>query len=328
MTRVAVLVYEGVSLFEVSCALELFAIPRPEFTPWYECQVISFEGEWVTTNAGVRLSAQPYTSLDEIDLIIVPAWFTDGRAVPPKMQAALLDCYQRQARIISFCSGAFLLASIGFLDGLSATTHWRYAQQFKSMFPKVQYASDVLYVYDGRLGCSAGSAAAIDLGLEIIRLDHGHAVASSVAKRLVLAMQRKGSQAQYADRVPLCTTERLLEALNWAMKYLHTGITVDQMAAQANMSRRSFNRRFKDSQQMTPSSWLTQQKLDRARELLETTRLDIDRVALHAGFSSAMTLRHHFRSLYKSTPMHYRQQFLEERQIRSKVAAPLSSVPG
>lgn len=315
MQNVAVIVYEGVSLFEVSCALELFALDRPGYSNWYRCSVVSIDGQSVSTNVGVSISSDPLESLSQFDLIVIPAWFTDGRAVPERLEAELLDCHRRKKRIVSFCSGAFLLGSVGLLNGRDATTHWRYAHQFQNLFPQAKYAKHVLYVYDGQIGCSAGSSAAIDLGLEIIRSDHGHAVASEVAKRLVLAVQRKGGQAQYAENTPIRPTQRLGDVLNWSMSRLNQGLTVHEMAEKANMSRRSFNRYFKNTQGLTPSEWLTEQRLDLARRLLETTHVGIDQVAQESGFPSSMTLRHHFRKAYQSTPVDYRQQFLKTQKV-------------
>lgn len=309
MLKVAVIVYEGVSLFEVSCALELFALNRPEYSEWYQCKVISIDGREVKTNVGVSLSSEPFESLSCFDLVVIPAWFTDGRPVPGRLKAELLDCHAKGKRVISFCSGAFLLGSVGLLDGREAATHWRYARQFQNLFPQVKYVNHVLYVYDGRVGCSAGSSAAIDLGLEIIRADHGNAIASEVAKRLVLAVQRKGGQAQYAENTPIRSTQRLGDVLNWSISQLNRGLTVNDMAQKANMSRRSFNRCFMKTQGLTPSDWLTEQRLDMARRLLETTNLEMDRVAQESGFPSSMTLRHHFRKTYQTTPTDYRQQF-------------------
>lgn len=311
MLKVAVIVYEGVSLFEVSCALELFALDRPEYSDWYQCRVVSIDGRNVNTNVGVSISSDPLESLSLFDLIVIPAWFTDGRSVPERLRTELLECHQQNKRIVSFCSGAFLLGSVGLLKGRKATTHWRYAQRFQTLFPDATYVKQVLYVYDGQIGSSAGSSAAIDLGLEIIRSDHGHAVASEVAKRLVLAVQRKGGQAQYAENTPIRPTQKLGDVLDWAISKLNQGVCVSQMAEKANMSRRSFNRYFKSTQGITPSEWLIEQKLDLARRLLETSDVGIDQVAYESGFPSSMTLRHHFRKTYQSTPMHYRQQFLK-----------------
>lgn len=310
MLNVAVIVYEGVSLFEVSCALELFALDRPEYSDWYQCHVVSIDGRNVNTNVGVSISSDPLESLSLFDLIVIPAWFTDGRSVPHRLRTELLKCHRQDKRIVSFCSGAFLLGSVGLLKGRKATTHWRYAQRFQTLFPDATYVKQVLYVYDGQIGSSAGSSAAIDLGLEIIRSDHGHAVASEVAKRLVLAVQRKGGQAQYAENTPIRPTEKLSDVLDWAISNLNQGVCVGEMAERANMSRRSFNRYFKSTQGVTPSEWLIEQKLDLARRLLETSDVGIDQIAYESGFPSSMTLRHHFRKTYQSTPTHYRQQFL------------------
>ena len=319
MKKVAILLFDGVSLFEAACAYELFALPRPEFTDWYQCQSVSFSTSPLRTSMGLQLVLPDHASIpDRCDVLIVPSWSTHGGEIPDSIRCFVMEQYHRGAQVISFCSGAFLLAALGLLDGKSATTHWRYAAAFKQQFPNVHYVNDVLYVYDGRVGCSAGSAAAIDLGLEIIRRDFGHAVANKVAKRMVIPMQRKGSQAQYADIMDVPASETLHLLMQKAIERLPKGVTVEDMAAWAPMSRRSFNRHFKQATQLTPNEWLTFQKLNRARALLEETQESVEQIAHQSGFPNAMAMRHHFRLQYKTTPMAYREQFTNERLTKDR----------
>jgi AraC family transcriptional activator FtrA len=210
---------------------------------------------------------------------------------------------------VSFCSGAFLLAELGLLDGRKATTHWRYAEFFKARFPSVHYVDDVLYVYDGKIGCSAGSAAALDLGIEIIRQDFGYKIANQVARRLVLSAHRQGGQSQFVETPVLQSPGQFAKALDWALKHLSEAIDVNNMAERANMSRRTFDRKFRSSLNQSPKEWLTTQRLNLAKELLEMETANVEKVASLCGFESAITFRHHFRKNIGVSPGQYRKQF-------------------
>lgn len=308
-TRVAVLIRDNGAFFELGCALELFGLPRPEFDPWYSCEVVSFAPGPLTLLGGVQMLVRQVDGLDHYDMLIVPGWPPGGAELSAHHREALLRFHAAGKRLLSFCSGAFLLAELGVLDGRKATTHWRYADIFKQRFPAVQYVDDVLYVYDGVIGCSAGSAAAIDLGIEVIRQDFGFSIANQVARRLVMSAHRKGGQSQFVETPVLERANQFSHALDWALHHLHTTIDIDALAARALMSRRTFDRKFRSTFNLTPNEWLIQQRLDLAKGLLENGRAGIEQVAVQSGFANAVTMRHHFRRVLGVSPREYQAQF-------------------
>jgi len=214
------------------------------------------------------------------------------------------------ARLVSICSGIFVLAATGLLNGRPATTHWKYVSQLGEAFPNIELRPDVLYVDDGDIMTSAGSAAGIDLCLHIIRRDMGTLVANQVARRLVVSPHREGGQTQFIER-PVGMQERpwLSELLEWIQGRLEDSITVDQLAQQSGMSKRTLTRRFADATGSSPLDWITSLRIQRAKDLLETTALSIEEIADGCGFGSAPTLRHHFRLRVKLTPTTYRARF-------------------
>lgn len=309
MPRVAILSFAQTALFELGCAVELFGLPRPEFADWYHAEVVSFDPGPLQATSGLTLLPRHIQSLDGWDMLVVPGWSTHTAEVPALLRQEILALHARGGRVLSFCSGAFLLAACGLLDDREATTHWRYAEQFQARFPRVRYVNDVLYVYDGRIGCSAGSAAGIDLGIEVIRGDYGYTVANQVARRLVMAAHRSGGQAQFVETPVLRKPEPLAACLDWAVQNLHKPLNIDTLAARANMSRRSFDRHFRNSLRLTPGQWLTRQRLQLARQLLESSPLPVELIASRTGFATAMSLRHHFREQMGLSPSQYRAQF-------------------
>lgn len=310
MRRIAILTHAHCSLFELGCAVELFALPRPEIAHWYACDVVNLEGAPFESTAGVTIAAKCVTSLSDYDTLVIPSWPTQGDPVPEVLAREVRAFAQAGKRLLSFCSGAFLLAELGLLDGRQATTHWRYAERFKARFAQVDYVDDVLYVWQEPIGCSAGSAAALDLGLAVIRHDFGYKVANQVARRLVMSAHRAGGQSQFVEAPMLAVPNQFAGALDWAQQHLTSPINVDQLAARANMSRRTFERKFRASFNLSPNEWLIQQKIERAKGLLEETTLPLERLAEQSGFDSVVTLRHHFRRLLGVSPKQYQQQFL------------------
>ena len=284
--NVGVLITNNTAMFELGCALELFALPRPEFEPWYSTKVISFAGSTHDATGGVTVSAEHVDNLSQFNTIVIPSWPVAERASDALIDALVLF-YESGGRVISFCSGAFLLAQTGLLNGKQGITHWRYASVFKQQFPKINYVDDVLYTLNDKLGCSAGSSAAIDLGIAIIRHDYGYNIANQVARRLVLAAHRNGGQSQFVETPVPKTSNTFSATLDWAIHHIDQTIDVNDLAKQANMSRRSFDRHFRSALNMSPKEWITQQRLQRAKTLLETTRLNIDQVAYQSGFESA-----------------------------------------
>jgi len=309
MKRIAILAHSHAALFEMSCAIELFALPRPEFESWYDTDVVTLESTDIHTTGNITLSAQKVNSLESYDTLIIPGWPTWDYTVPKKIEKEVIRFTQQGKRVLTLCSGAFLLAKLGLLDGKTATTHWMYEQSFQAQFPNIKYKPDVLYVFDGNIGCSAGSAAALDLGLAVIRHDFGYTIANQVAKRLVIFSHRLGGQAQFVETPMLEVPNHFASALDWANGHLDKSISVDLLAEKASMSRRTFDRKFRASFNLSPKEWLIQQRIERAKGLLETKPHSIERLANMAGFESATTLRHHFRRLVGVSPLQYRKQF-------------------
>lgn len=311
MHRVAVLSHPHAPLFELACAVELFGLPRPEFANWYSCEVLGFNTDTLNAYGSVQLKVSDLRKLDDFSTLIIPGW-PPGQGVGDETLGTEIRAFARKnKRIFSFCSGAFLLAELGLLDGKKATTHWRYAELFKQRYPQVNYVDDVLYVYEGNIGCSAGSAAALDLGIEIIRQDHGYQIANQVARRLVLSAHRQGGQSQFVETPLLKSPAQFSTALEWALQNLSEPIDIAKLAEKANMSRRTFDRKFRASFNQSPKAWLIAQRVQRARELLETAKWSIDKIAVDCGFESAITLRHHFRQLLGVSPAQYRKQFAD-----------------
>lgn len=307
--KVAILISEKANLFEVGCMVELFCIPRPEFSDWYQAEVISFSSDKLKSTGGLQLATKQVTSLSSYDMLLIPSWSVKNPRVDNNLAKELKLFHAAGKRMVSFCSGAFLMAEMGFFDGKFATTHWLFANDFKNNYPKVNYVDDVLYIYDGHLGCSAGSAAALDLGIEIIRRDYGYQTANKVAKRLVLPAHRKGGQSQFVETPVLKSSNKFALALDWATENLASGFTINDLAKQANMSRRTFDRKFRSSFSMSPQNWLISQKIALAQSLLEANEGSIERIAEQAGFSNAMTMRYHFLNKLNTSPSHYQQQF-------------------
>ena len=307
--RVVILLTESLSLFEYACATELFALKRDEFTQWYETDTVSMSHSQYEGLAGTVLHCRQVKQLPDCDLLIVPSFPVNVQSVSPVLINALQQHHARGGKIISFCSGAFLLAAAGLLDGRTATTHWRYASAFQSRFPHITFREDILYHYDGQVGCSAGSAAGVDLGIEVIRQDYGHHAANIVARRLVLPAHRSGGQSQFVAKPASTGSSGLARSLEWAVKNLTHTLTVEDIAAKANMTRRTFDRHFRKHFNVTPQVWLTQRKIEIAQQLLEGSALNIEQIALQAGYENSTSLRINFKKYVSVSPSQYRQQF-------------------
>jgi AraC family transcriptional regulator, transcriptional activator FtrA len=310
--RLVALAYEGLCTFEFGIVVEAFALPRPELgVPWYRFEVCSLERRPVRALGGVTVrAARGLEALKRADTIVVPGWRNADESPPPALLAALRAAHRRGARIVSICSGVFVLAAAGLLDGKRATTHWRYVERLTRRFPTVAVEPDMLYVDEGRVLTSAGSAAGIDLCLHIIRQDHGAEIANLVARRLVVPPHREGGQSQYvATPVQRDAPHGLARLLDWARANLHRALTVDALARQARMSARNFARRFRAETGTTPHRWLVHQRLLLAQGRLETTDDAIDRVAEAVGLQTGTTLRHHFRKTFRISPTAYRKRF-------------------
>jgi len=310
--NVALLAYDGLCTFEFGTMVELFGLPRPEFERWYRLRVAGLEPGPLRATGGVRVEA-PYTlrMLDRAGTIVVPGWRGVDAPVPQPLIRKLRRAHEQGARILSVCSGVFVLAAAGLLDGKHATTHWKYAAELERRYPKVQVDLDVLYVDEGSVLTSAGSAAGIDMGLHLIRRDFGAAAANTVARRLVLPPHRDGGQKQFvATPVDANPDEaafaRLLDDLRAGLSKTHT---VEGMARRAKMSGRTFARRFKEVTGTTPHRWLQHERVRLAQSLLETTSLSLERIAARAGFSDAQLLRLHFKRVVGTAPTAYQRAF-------------------
>ncbi len=314
--RVGVLVVEGTNPFEMGVATEVFGLHRPELPGRpYELEVC---GPGPVTMRQGFFTLVPTASLEalaDMDTVIVP-----GHPNPEATGAAeVLDVLRAAsgngARMVSFCSGALLLAEAGLLDGRRATTHWRYADQLRAAFPQVQLQPDVLYVEDGPVYTAAGSAAALDLALHLVRLDHGENAVNIVARRLVFPAHRPGDQRQFVDPPsPTQLEGPSLERLQqFVEERLHEAIPVPVLAAEANMSVTAFHRWFKAAVGSTPQQWIILQRVARARRLLESTDATVEQVAHHAGFGTSTNLRQHFKRVVGTTPTTYRLHF-DQRQ--------------
>ncbi|NGO71560.1 GlxA family transcriptional regulator [Streptomyces boncukensis] len=304
--RVAVPVLTPVSLFELAVPCAVFDRPRYALTLCGTAPEGGGQGP-----PGLRLETeQGLEALHEADLVVVPACVMGDYEPPPALLEALRAAHARGARIASLCSGAFVLAAAGLLDGRTAATHWMYADELRRRHPRVRVDEHSLYVDDGTLLTSAGTAAAIDLCLHIVRSDFGAGAAAEVARRLVVAPHREGDQAQYVPSPPPPgSAGGLAPVLDWAVRRLHEPLTVGELAARAGMSTRTFGRVFVREVGVTPLKWLNRQRVARARELLESTDLPVEVVARRSGLGTGDGLRQHFRRTLGTTPATYRRTF-------------------
>jgi AraC family transcriptional activator FtrA len=308
--RVVALIYDGLCTFEFGITAEIFGLDRPEMgSDWYRFTTCSERTGLHRTNSGLAVEAERgLAALAEAGSIIIPGW--SGAEASPTLRHALLTAHAGGARLISICSGAFLLADLGLLEERRATTHWRYAQRLRDAHPEVDVDPDVLYIDEGDVLTSAGSAAGIDLLLHVVRKDFGAEAANIVARRMVVAPQRNGGQAQFIDRpVPLNPRNQLAAVLDAVRGDPRRPWTTRMMAIAAAMSTRTFARRFGEATGSTPGQWLTEQRVALAREILETSSLSIDEVADRSGLGSAANLRLRFRAQVGITPTAYRSQF-------------------
>ncbi|MFI1255360.1 GlxA family transcriptional regulator [Streptomyces netropsis] len=313
MHVVAILALDDVAAFDLAIPCQVFALARlPDATPAYEVRVCA--ERTVTATAGEQQPFQVSSRfrLDDArdaDTVIVPGVRPD-RAPSPRVLRLIRDAAARGARVASICTGAFVLAAAGLLDGRRATTHWMFADRLAEDFPAVEVDPSVLFVDNGQVLTSAGIAAGLDLCLHVVRRDLGAAAAAHTARMIVMAPQRGGGQAQFIEyRDPVSDPGDLGPTLQWMQENLDKALTNADIAAQAVMSTRTLARRFRAQIGTTPLQWLLNRRLQRARELLETTDLPMDRVAGAVGFGSTETLRHHFSRHVGTTPKAYRAAF-------------------
>ncbi len=311
LSNVAVLVYDGVAPFELGVLHEAWGCDRSdEGLPVLDFAVCAPGAGNVRTEAGFGLTVEHDLSrAAEADLLAVPAC-SEHHPVPDAVLQVLADGHARGARILSLCTGAFVLGEAGLLDGRSCTTHWRHSDELAARFPEARVVPEVLYVDDDGVLTSAGTAAGIDACLYLWREEFGSAAASAVARRMVVPPQREGGQAQFIRTpVPDCDAETLGPLLTSMLQDLGEQHTVESLARSANMSPRTFARRFRAETGTTPHAWLTRQRVMRAEELLETTDRSIDWIADEVGFGTAAMLRHHFTKARSVSPQQYRRMF-------------------
>ncbi len=310
--KIAVVLMEDVAVFEFGVLAEVFGIDRTDDgVPPFDFRVCSIRpGEPLRTSSHSQVIA-PYglEVLEDADLVAVPAT-TVRDEYPEVVLEALRAASDRGAQLLTVCSGAFVLGAAGLLDGVRCTTHWRYAAAFTARYPDAKLDPDVLFVDDLNIITSAGTAAGIDACLHLVRRELGTAVATSIARRMVVPPQRDGGQRQFVDLpVPETAGESLQPVLDWMMDNLTVEHTVPALARRAQMSDRTFARRFVAETGTTPHKWLTLQRVLRARTLLEETSLGIEEIATASGFGTAALLRHHFRRVVGVSPQDYRRTF-------------------
>ncbi|MET9759264.1 helix-turn-helix domain-containing protein [Streptomyces sp. NPDC006372] len=312
--RVAVIVDEGTNPFEVGVATELFGLPRPELGlpgPLYEVTLCTPAPEIRMNHGFFTLTGVPgLDAVDRADTLVVPG--RPDNVVPraPDVLDAIRQTHARGARILSFCTGTFALAEAGLLDGRRAATHWRWADSFRLLHPKVLLEPDVLFVDEGDILTAAGSAAALDLGLYIWRRDHGAEIANHVSRRLVFAAHRDGGQRQFVERpVPQVRDESLGPLLAWAQERLGEPLTVAELAARARVSPATLHRRFRAQLGTTPLAWLTGERVALACRLIERGEERLDVVAARSGLGTAANLRARLRRATGLSPSAYRRRF-------------------
>lgn len=322
--RIAVLAFEGVSLFHLSVPSMVFGVtPAPAGFPPYEVRYCAPTPGRVRCDQGMEIEVPSgLDAMVDADVVIVPAWDHPEIAAPAVLSEALRKAHARGAQVVGLCLGAFVLGDAGLLDGRQATTHWACRELFATRFPRANFLRDVLYVDDSNVITSAGTVAAIDCCLNLVRQRHGADVANRVARMLVTPPHRQGGQAQYIEQpVPALPSEnRLPGVLEWARSHLSEPLSLDVLADVARMSRRTFTRRFREATGTTVVKWLAAERIARAQQLLETTDFPIERVATEVGFGTAVSLRQLFASQLQTSPSAYRKLFCIDRRNALEVA--------
>lgn len=310
---VAVAVTDAVPMFELAVPYEVFGIDRSDIVePWYELRLCAAEPGPLRTTAGLRVHTRyGVEDLLGADTVLVPACSRATQVDPPAaLVQAVRTAHRAGSRIVSICTGAYVLGAAGLLDGRRATTHWMNCLDFAGRFPRTEVDPTALYVDDGEIVTSAGTASAIDLCLHLVRRDHGAAVAAEVARRMVVPPHREGRQTQVPRIVARGgSAGGLGPALEWARQRLQQPLTVADLAGQAHLSSRTFARRFRDTLGTTPLQWLLEQRVRLAQELLETSDEPVEWIAHRTGFGDAANLRRHFSRVAGVSPRTYRHVF-------------------
>lgn len=313
MATVAVLMFDGAPMFEMSVPISVFGTDRTASgAPGFDVLAVAAEAGTYTSTSGVRLRApHGLDALDRAGIVVVPTWRDPQEAPPEPPLEALRAAHADGALIVGLCMGAFVLAAGGLLDGRRAATHWFHAPALAARYPGVTVDSSVLFVDDGDVITSAGTSAGIDACLHVVRRTHGPRAATAIARRMVVAPQRSGGQAQFIDRPlpPEHDADGLGRVMSYALEHLGDQLDIDDLAARAHLSRRTFDRRFRALTGTSPLQWLLRQRVLRAQRLLEHTGLSVDAVARDVGLSAAVSLRPIFRRTVGVSPQAYRDTF-------------------
>lgn len=313
MKTVACIIQDGFAPFEFGVACEAFGLDRTDDgVPNFDFRVVTADPGRVQSKVGFSINVDDDLSFAyEADLVVVcPIPREWWGATDPRVLDVVRDAATRGAWLLSVCSGSFVLAESGVLDGRRATTHWKYADEMTAMFPQLDVDPDVLFVQDGRIITSAGTAAGLDACLHLLRQEIGAELTNRVARRMVVPPQRDGGQAQFIDRpLPAAHGDALAVVMTWAMEHLREELTVDQLASRALMSPRTFARRFKAEHGATPAAWLARQRVIQAQRMLERSDLGLEAIAVECGFGSAAVLRQNFARALGTTPTAYRATF-------------------
>lgn len=308
---IAIVAFDRISSFHLSAPCVVFGEPHPGVPPFDFAVCTAQPGRLATTSGFSIIVDHGLDKLLTADTVIVPSWRDPAERAPAALLAALVAAHARGARIVGLCLGAYVLAQAGLLDGRAATTHWAYAEDFARRHPGVHLQPDVLYLEDDQILTSAGTAAAIDCCLYMLRQQLGGEIANSVARRLVVPPHRQGGQAQFiAQPLPAKATDtRLSGLLDWVRANLDQAHTLDSLAARAAMSRRTFTRHFRQMTGTTVGTWLLDERLALAQRLLESSGHSVETVSGLAGFGSAVSLRQHFRAAFGISPVAWRRTF-------------------
>lgn len=308
--KVAVVAFDQIRPFHLSVPCAVFG--ETESQSLFQLRVCAAEPGELRATAGFGIATHHgLRELSQADVIVVPSWRNPHESAPEPLLAALRRAHKRSATLVGLCLGAYVLAEAGVLDGKLATTHWRWTELFRQRFPQVRLDPDVLYIDQGNVVTSAGTAAGIDCCLHVVRRQYGAEVANRIARNLVVPPHRQGSQAQYIEQ-PVLTRAAdtpLTKTLYWAAQHLDQSHTLDSLAGRAVMSRRSFTRHFRQHTGTTVSQWLLSQRLSLAQRMLETTDQPIERIAERTGFGTALSMRQHFGVAFNTTPSMYRREF-------------------
>lgn len=311
MVRIALVLHGSAMLYEVAIASEIFGVDRSELAPtgtWYDLVVCTADGAphpWLP-----HLPTASYAEIADVDTVVVPSSDDFDDNLDPQLLDALGAAHRNGARMASLCTGAFVLAAAGVLDGRAATTHWMYADDLARRYPQVDVRPDVLYIDEGDVLTSAGKTAALDLCLHLVRRDLGAAAANGIARRLVVPAHRRGGQAQFvAPPTEPRTPDGLAPTFEWARARLDQPLTVRDLAGHANLSTRQLTRRMQAELRTGPLEWLHHQRIARAQDLLERTDASIEQIAASCGMGTATTLRRHFHRTLGVTPTAYRATF-------------------